>query len=226
VIKVVRVLQKRFEIVKGVRIHLVKKIPAEAGLAGGSSDAAATLKGLNRLWRLNLTKTQLLGIGVGIGADVPYCLIGGTALVEGIGEKITPLKPLKKLYVLVVKPEISIATPWAFKKLDEGIIETHPDIPAIIKRLEKERYEELGEIIGNVFEPVVFKCYPEIETIKRSLTTYGALAAIMTGSGSTVVGYFIQRETAEKARLILGQKYKSCFLSATTESEGGRDDVE
>lgn len=223
VIKAALKLQCQFDVKQGVKIHLEKRIPAQAGLAGGSSDAAATLKGLNTLWQLGLSQSELLAIGVTIGADVPYCLVGGTALVEGIGEKITPLKDLRKMAVLVVKPDIDIATPWAFKKLDGATIAKHPDIAAIITLLEDDDYDGLKANLGNVFEAIAFADYPEIEAIKKEMLERGALAAIMTGSGSTVIGYYRDQQLAEKSWQQFKEKYRMCFLSKIAESEGEND---
>ena len=220
VIKAAHKLHRQFNVKQGVKIHLEKRIPAQAGLAGGSSDAAATLKGLNTLWQLGLSQSELLAIGVTIGADVPYCLVGGTALVEGIGEKITPIKVLRQMAVLVVKPDIDIATPWAFKKLDDAIITKHPDIAAIIDLLEDDDYDGLKANLGNVFEAIVFTDYPEIEAIKKEMLEQGALAAIMTGSGSTVIGYYRNHELAVKSWQRFTEKYRMSFLSKTAESEG------
>jgi len=210
-----RKLQKCFDVNKGIKIHLEKRIPHEAGLAGGSSDAAATLKGLNTLWELGLSTEELLDIGVTVGADVPYCLLGGTALVEGIGEKITPLLSMKKLYVVVVKPNMNISTPWAFKSLDLGVIQTRPDIPRVIHSLETEDYRGLSHAMGNVFEPVITGKYPEINEIKNDLISLGAVASIMTGSGPTVIGYFVKKTSAKNAWKLFSKKYTMCFLSET-----------
>ena len=223
VIKAAQKLLHQFDVEQGVKIHLEKRIPAQAGLAGGSSDAAATLKALNVLWQLGLSQSQLLAIGVTIGADVPYCLVGGTALVEGIGEKITPIKDLPQLAVLVVKPDIDIATPWAFNKLDGVTIEKHPDIAAIIELLENDDYNRLNASLGNVFETIVAAAYPEIAAIKKAMLKQGALAAIMTGSGSTVIGYYPDQEAAARSWQQLSNKYTMCFLSKTAESEGEND---
>lgn len=220
VMKAARKLQGRFDIKQGVKIHLEKRIPARAGLAGGSSDAAATLKGLNIIWNLKLSRAELLAIGVTIGADVPYCLVGGTALVEGIGEKITPLKELKNMPVLVVKPEIDIATPWAFKKLDELTIEKHPDINEVIQLLEANDYAGLKDTVGNVFEAVAFTAYPEIAAVKKTMLAQGAVASIMTGSGSTVIGYYPNQEAAEQSYRQFKKKYTMCFLTGIRENEG------
>lgn len=224
VMKVALKLQQQFNIKQGVKIHLEKRIPAQAGLAGGSSDAAAALKGLNVIWNLNLSMPDLLAIGVTIGADVPYCLVGGTALVEGIGEKIIPLKDLKSMPVLVVKPEINIATPWAFKKLDELTIEKHPDIKTIIEILEANDYDRLKDTIGNVFEAVAFTTYPEIAEIKKAMLAQGAMASIMTGSGSTVIGYYPNQELAQKSWQRFKETYAMCFITKTIDN-GGENNV-
>lgn len=168
---------------------------------------------------------ELLKIGVTIGADVPYCLVGGTALVEGIGEKITPLKNIKNMPVLVVKPEINIATPWAFKKLDEMTIEKHPDINRLVRLLEADDYKNLQSAMGNVFEMVALNRYPGIDEIKKEMLNQGAIAAIMTGSGSTVVGYYENQELAKISWQRFREKYTMCFLSSTWENEG-EDNVE
>lgn len=210
-----RKLQKRFNVAKGIKIHLEKRIPHEAGLAGGSSDSAATLKGLNTLWKLGLNTQELLDIGVTIGADVPYCLVGGTALVEGIGEKITPLLPIKKLYVVVVKPDINISTPWAFRSLDQHAIKKRPDIYGVIRALELEDYTGLRHAMGNVFEEVILSEHPKIGEIKNGLMDQGALASIMTGSGSTVIGYYSEKASAKNAWEVFSKKYTTCFLSET-----------
>ena len=223
VIKAAQKLLHQFDVEQGVKIHLEKRIPAQAGLAGGSSDAAATLKALNDLWQLGLSQSQLLAIGVTIGADVPYCLVGGTALVEGIGEKITPIKDLPQLAVLVVKPDIDIATPWAFNKLDGVTIEKHPDIAAIIELLENDDYDRLNASLGNVFETIVEAAYPEIAAIKKAMLKQGALAAIMTGSGSTVIGYYRDQELAVRSWQQFKEKYSLSFLSKSAESEGEND---
>lgn len=223
VIKVARKLHRQFNVEQGVKIHLEKRIPAQAGLAGGSSDAAATLKGLNALWQLGLSQAELLAIGVTIGADIPYCLVGGTALVEGIGEKITPLKALQQMAVLVVKPDVDIATPWAFKKLDDTIIAKHPEISVIIELLEKGNYAGLKAKLGNVFEDIAFGEYPEIAAIKNEMLAQGALAAIMTGSGSTMIGYYLSQEEAVRSWQRFKEKYRMCFLSKTAENEGDND---
>ena len=168
-------------------------------MAGGSADAAAAILGLNLIWELNLSLEEMLAFGSTIGADIPYCCYKGMALVEGIGEIIKPVKPLRKLPVLVVKPEINIATPWAFGRLDSAEHVVHPDIDRVIQLVETEDYAALGSTVGNAFEQVVFQDYPEIGEMKAKMLESGAFASVMSGSGSTVIGYFLDNATAEKA---------------------------
>ena len=199
VYRVAEKLRARFGIDRGVHIDIKKNIPSEAGLAGGSADAAAAILGLNLIWELNLSLEEMLAFGSTIGADIPYCCYKGMALVEGIGEIIKPVKPLRKLPVLVVKPEINIATPWAFGRLDSAEHVVHPDIDRVIQLVETEDYAALGSTVGNAFEQVVFEDYPEIGEMKAKMLESGAFASIMSGSGSTVIGYFLDNATAEKA---------------------------
>ncbi|MBS6341291.1 MAG: 4-(cytidine 5'-diphospho)-2-C-methyl-D-erythritol kinase [Eubacterium limosum] len=199
VYRVAEKLRARFGIDRGVHIDIKKNIPSEAGMAGGSADAAAAILGLNLIWELNLSLEEMLAFGSTIGADIPYCCYKGMALVEGIGEIIKPVKPLRKLPVLVVKPEINIATPWAFGRLDSAEHVVHPDIDRVIQLVETEDYAALGSTVGNAFEQVVFQDYPEIGEMKAKMLESGAFASVMSGSGSTVIGYFLDNATAEKA---------------------------
>ncbi|WP_195269915.1 4-(cytidine 5'-diphospho)-2-C-methyl-D-erythritol kinase [Eubacterium sp. 1001713B170207_170306_E7] len=211
--RVAEKLQTRFGIDRGIHIDIKKNIPSEAGLAGGSTDAAAAILGLNLIWALNMSLDEMLAFGSTIGADIPYCCYKGTALVEGIGERIRPVKPLRRLPVLVVKPEISIATPWAFGRLDSAEYVAHPDIDRVIRLVETEDYAALGNAVGNAFEQVVFQDYPEIGEMKAEMLASGAFAAIMSGSGSTVIGYFSDNAAAERAYRAFRQKYLLTFLT-------------
>lgn len=215
VYKVAEKLKKKYGIEQGVFINIEKNIPSEAGLAGGSADAAASILGLNVIWNLNMNLDDIYAFGSTIGADIPYCCYKGTALVEGFGEKITPLKPIGKMPVLVIKPEINIATPWAFERIDNEKRARHPDINQIIHCVEIEDYTSLRHFMGNTFEQAVFKEYPEIEAIKKQMLEKKALAAIMSGSGSTVVGYFEDIKEAEKAYHFFKKNYEGTFLTET-----------
>lgn len=216
VYQVAEKLRVRFGMDRGVHIDIMKNIPSEAGLAGGSADAAAAILGLNLIWNLNMSLDEMLAFGSTIGADIPYCCHKGMALVEGIGEIIKPIKPMRRLPVLVVKPEINIATPWAFGRLDGAEHVEHPDIDRVIRLVETEDYKTLGDAVGNAFEQVVFQDYPEIGEMKAKMLELGAFAAIMSGSGSTVIGYFSDTGAAEEACEAFKQNY---FLTFLTEIE-------
>lgn len=197
---------------KGVDIFLKKEIPHGAGLAGGSSDAAATLMGLNKLFGLNLLKDDLCQMGLKIGADVPYCIYGNTALVEGIGQIITPLPAFGKWAIILIKPDICINTAWAFKQLDLATI-NHPDIDGLIKSFATDGGRIDFKNAGNAFEKPIFEIYPELKKIKQELLDRGAEAAIMTGSGSTLVGYYANHAEAKKAFTQLKKHYQNCYYT-------------
>ena len=174
----------------GLKIHIHKNIPVAAGLAGGSSNTAAVLTALDILFNTNLSESVLSDMGSRLGADVPYCLSGSTMLAEGIGEKLTPVAPLPSLYVVLVKPQISISTPWAYTELDESGINKHPDTDLLISALDRGDIKQLCSNMYNVFEPVIAQKYPVINYIKNTLISKGALGSIMSGSGPTVFGIF------------------------------------
>lgn len=185
----------------GAEIFIDKQIPMEAGLGGGSTDAAAVLKGLNELYQFGLDESELIKIGIRCGADVPYCLVGGTALVQGIGEKIDLLPALHNYEVLVVKPNVNISTAYAFACADQCKGLFHPDIMQAAEKLRKREYNSAVAYYGNSFESVMFKIHPEIESIKQEILQFDPFYATMTGSGSTLVAYFQNREQALKAKL-------------------------
>lgn len=192
-------LMEEFQIEEGVSIKLNKHIPVAAGMAGGSSNAAAVLFGMNRLFSLGLDEKDLMERGVKLGADVPYCIMRGTVLAEGIGEILTPLSPMPKCYILIAKPPISVSTKKVYEKLDAGAIVQHPDIDGIIEGLNGEDIEKVAASMGNVLEDVTISEYPVIEQIKDEMKAAGALNAMMSGSGPTVFGIFTKRSLAKKA---------------------------
>ena len=199
--KAAKLLMDEFQITEGVHIGLKKHIPVAAGMAGGSSDAAAVLFGVNRMFRLGLSRQQLMERGVKIGADVPYCILRGTALAEGIGEKLTSLSPAPKCPVLIAKPPISVSTRMVYEnlKLDESTV--HPDIDAVISAIEAGDGRTMAEHMGNVLESVTCVRYPVIGQLKDTMMRYGAMNAMMSGSGPTVFGLFPDRKTARTALL-------------------------
>lgn len=197
--KAAKLLMDEFSITDGVSVKLDKRIPVAAGMAGGSTDAAAMLIGVNRLFSLVLTKRQLMERGVQIGADVPYCIMRGTALAEGIGEALSPLPPMVKCPVLIAKPSISVSTKFVYQnlKLDDTTI--HPDIDRLIDDIKAKNLHDIAAHMGNVLETVTIPNYPVIDEIKKHMLSNGAVGAMMSGSGPTVFGLFDDEDTAKKA---------------------------
>ena len=192
----------------GVRIDIVKRIPAQAGMAGGSADAAAVIQGLDRCFALHMDQEEQDRIALQIGADVPFCLRRGTYLAEGIGELLTRVSDLAPCYMVIIKPGFGVSTPWAYKRLDQLEIPesstAHPDIDGLIKALESKDIISIAGSMGNILESAVIESYPEIQRIKDRLVTYGAVKALMSGSGPTVFGIFNCEEKAQDAFLHLG----------------------
>lgn len=197
--KAAKLLMDEFSITDGVSVKLDKRIPVAAGMAGGSTDAAAMLFGMNRLFSLGLTKRQLMERGVQIGADVPYCIMRGTALAEGIGEELSQLSPMVKCPVLIAKPSISVSTKFVYQnlKLDDATI--HPDIDLLIDDIRAKNLYDIAAHMGNVLETVTIPNYPVIDEIKKHMLSHGAVGAMMSGSGPTVFGLFDDEATAKKA---------------------------
>lgn len=183
----------------GLNIFINKRIPVAAGLAGGSADAAAVLKGLNRLFQADLSLDELMKLGVKIGADVPYCLLMGTALSEGIGEILKPIDPMPDCYILLVKPEISVSTKHVYENLKLDNNTRHPDIPAMLNALKENDIYRLTSLMENILESVTIKEHAIIGDIKEKMMDKKALTALMSGSGPTVFGIFDDQNKAETA---------------------------
>ena len=192
-------LMEEFHIKEGVKITLDKHIPVAAGMAGGSSNAAAVLFGINRMFSLGLSQKDLMERAVSLGADVPYCIMRGTVLAEGIGEILTPLPNMPKCHVLLSKPPISVSTKLVYEKLDSYDSIEHPDIDGIIKGLKDGDIKKVASSMGNVLENVTIEEHPVIEEIKNVMRKEGALNAMMSGSGPTVFGLFEDKKRAKKA---------------------------
>lgn len=201
VYKAARLLMDEFGVTDGVTIKLKKFIPVAAGMAGGSSDAAAVLFGINKMFRLGLTIPQLMERGVKIGADVPYCILRGTALSEGIGEVLTPLPPVPQCQVLIAKPAINVSTKFVYENLhaNDLLPGQHPDIDAIIDSIRKNDIYGIADNLGNVLETVTIKEYPVIRELKEKMLEYGAIGSLMSGSGPTVFGLFTSPKAAQDA---------------------------
>lgn len=211
-------------IMEGVSIHLHKVIPVAAGMAGGSSDAAATLVGMNRLFHCGLSKEKLMELGVQIGADVPYCVLRGTALAEGIGEKLTVLPPMPDCWILIGKPGISVSTKYVYTTLDLNTDTVHPDIDGMKNALEDGNLYGITERMGNVLQDVTIPAYPEVERIKEQMKTLGAVNAMMSGSGPTVFGIFDNEEKAQEAcqKLRESGSCQQVFLTVPFNNYGGK----
>lgn len=197
--KAADLLQREFGIREGIRITLEKHIPVAAGMAGGSSNAAAVLFGMNRMFDLGMSEQGLKDRGVTLGADVPYCIMRGTVLAEGIGEILTPLPPLPKCYVLIAKPPLSASTKTVYEKIDQEGIKSHPDIDGILAGLQEGDLRQVSGSMGNVLEQVMLEEHPVLRKIKDVMIEAGALNAMMSGSGPTVFGIFTSRGRAKAA---------------------------
>ncbi|MEX3620403.1 4-(cytidine 5'-diphospho)-2-C-methyl-D-erythritol kinase [Paenibacillus glucanolyticus] len=183
-----RLIKERYDVKKGVHIHLDKKIPVAAGLAGGSSDAAATLRGLNRLWELNIPQQELLALGAELGSDVPFCVTGGTALATGRGEVLTPIPNPPQCWVIVAKPPINVSTAEVYGRLRSEQIQHHPSAERMVEALTKGSFQLMCQSLGNVLEEVTLKMHPEVQQLKEGMLKLGADGALMSGSGPTVFG--------------------------------------
>lgn len=199
VYKAAKYMKEAFNIKEGVRITLQKFIPVAAGLAGGSSDAAAVLVGMNKLFKLGARQEQLMEIGARIGADVPFCVMRGTVLAEGIGEKLAPLSQMPRYPILIAKPGISVSTKMVYDnlKLSEGM--HHPDIDGLIAAIESRDLDQIAGKMENILETVTVPRYPVINEIKKVMLDHGARIAMMSGSGPSVFGIFPNEKEIRKA---------------------------
>ena len=197
--KAAKLMKDQYNIAQGVDIYIEKNIPVAAGMAGGSTDCAAVLKGMNALFELGLTQKQLREEGVKLGADVPYCIMGGTALSEGIGEVLTPIKEPPSCVLLLAKPDIEVSTKYVYQNLKLDQLETHPDIDGMLEDIENQDLQGLCHKMSNVLETVTGEKYPIIGKIETCMKNAGALQSIMSGSGPTVFGIFDQKEKAQAA---------------------------
>lgn len=191
-------LKERYGITQGLKISIEKKIPVAAGLGGGSSDCAAALRGMNRLWDLNLSMAELIDIGVEIGTDVPYCLHGTTSFIAGKGEIVQPLAPMPQCWVVLVKPRMSVSTRKIFQQVQDVNALTHPDMTLLSQAILAQDYEEMLRHMGNSLEDVTIPKYPVVQQIKDRMMKYGADIALMSGSGPTVFALCKQHSRAQR----------------------------
>lgn len=220
--KAAKLLMDEFQVTEGISINLRKTIPVAAGMAGGSSDAAAALVGVNKMFNLGLSEKELMQRGVEIGADVPYCIMRGTALAEGIGEKLTWIPQIPQCFVLIGKPSVSVSTRQAYESISlDGAM--HPDIDGMVEDIKNGDLYAMTQKMGNIFEPGIIKKYPVIQEIKDLMEENGALKAMMSGSGPTVFGIFDDRKKLRLATAALKQSglAKTVFAANVYNRNGG-----
>ena len=206
VYKAIMLMKNKYKLDGGIEVDLNKFIPVAAGMAGGSSDAASALFGMNRLFELNVPMRELMKLGVEIGADVPYCLMRGTALAEGIGEKLTRLPDMPFCHILIAKPPVNVSTKLVYEKLDNTDVKLHPDIDGIIEAIKLKDVALVASRMGNVLESVTVPLYPVIDSIKKDMIEHGAINAMMSGSGPTVFGIFPDEQSMIACQQFLRQK--------------------
>ncbi|HET7580825.1 MAG TPA: 4-(cytidine 5'-diphospho)-2-C-methyl-D-erythritol kinase [Bacillales bacterium] len=192
-----QLVKQRFGVKKGVAIHIDKQIPVAAGLAGGSSDAAAVLRGLNQLWDLGLSGKELAELGAKIGSDVAFCVYGGTALATGRGEILMPLSSPPPCWVVLAKPNVAVSTRETYQQLDLGSAE-HPDVDNVVRAIEQDDYRALCGGMGNIFEELIIHKVPQVAQIKEKMICSGADGSLMSGSGPTVFGLTLMEPRARR----------------------------
>lgn len=194
--KAAALVQKEYNLQEGVEIHLIKRIPMAAGLAGGSADAAAVLKGMNHLFRLGMTEARLCELGARLGSDIPFCIMGGTMLATGRGEVLTRLPSFPRLSVVLAKPPVGVSTAWAYKTYDAGYDGPHPDNEAMLAAIHEGDAHKAAGLLCNVLEGVTEVEHPVIADYKRLMLEHGAMASMMSGSGPTVFGLVREKQQA------------------------------
>lgn len=215
VYKAIELFCNTYDVEKAISVHIEKNIPVEAGMAGGSTDAAAALRAMRDLYRPEIDDEELMELGVKIGADVPYCIKGGTALCEGIGEVITELKPFKDKLLVVVKPNFGVSTIATYKGFKLSEVKEHPKVDELIAAMNRDDLKYVANNMMNLLELVTLKEREEISIIKEFMCDEGALGSMMSGSGPTVFGFFDNEEKANNCAEKLKDKYKEVFVTST-----------
>lgn len=222
VYKAADLLMKRFAVTDGLRVKLRKRIPIAAGMAGGSTDAAAAFVAVNELFELGLGKRELMELAVQVGADVPYCILGGTALAEGIGERLTGLPDAPECTLLIARPDIAVSTKFVYENLHLDTLERHPDIDGMLKAVYEQDLDAMAARLGNVLESVTVREYPVIEKLKHWMKENGAVNALMSGSGPTVFGIYREKREAQKACALLRESGLAGLVETAELVEGNR----
>ena len=213
--KAAKLFKDTFNITSGVSIDIKKNIPVAAGLAGGSTDCAAVLKIMNKLFQVNADNEKLMELGVKLGADVPYCIDGGTALCEGIGEILTPLKPFKNHIIILVKPPFGVSTKEVYKNFDLGRVKNHPETDKVITYMNEDNLYEVAKNMKNLLENVTLKKHKVISSIKSEMESLGAIKSMMSGSGPTVFAFFDDMMKAQRCYDEMKKKYNDTFITRT-----------
>ena len=213
--KAAELLMKTFNIKRGVSIKISKNIPVAAGLAGGSTDAAAVLKGMNELFKLDLTEEELMALGLQLGADVPFCIKGGTCLCTGIGENIEVLEPFKDQIVLLVKPPFGVSTREAYGGFELDKIKKHVETQKLISAMHSRDLSLMNYHMRNLLENVILRKHPMVKNLKQNLIRLGAITSLMSGSGPTVYGLFDDLEKAKNAMVFFDKSGNEVILTKT-----------
>ncbi len=214
-VQAANLIKEEYDIDKGVEITIDKNIPVAAGLAGGSANAAGVLKGLNELWNLNLSQGKLRDLGLRLGADVPFSVMEGSAVAEGIGERLTPITGLKNTWIVLCKPGISVSTPEVYKELDLTGLEARPLPKEFLTAIENRDLRFISRTMYNALESVTLKKHEAIEGIKKKMMQYNAMGTMMTGSGPTVFGIFKDQDKAKKAAHNLRKYHHQTYVVNT-----------
>lgn len=207
--------KERYNISEGLKIKIFKNIPVSAGLAGGSTDAAAVLKLMNKIFEVNAPKEELMELGLKLGADIPYCIQGGTALCEGVGEIITPLKSFKDKIIVLVKPSFGVSTKEVYKNFDMEKVKKHPETEVLIKAMAEDDLRYVAYNMRNLLENVTLKKHKVLISLKEEMNKYGAINSMMSGSGPTVFAFFDDMLKAQKCFEKMKEKYNEVFLTRT-----------
>lgn len=213
--KAAEIFKERYDIVDGVKINIEKNIPVSAGLAGGSTDAAAVLKVMNKLFNVNATEEELMELGLKLGADIPYCIHGGTALCEGIGEIITPIKPFRDKIVVLVKPAFGVSTKEVYKNFNLEKVKQHPKTVEIINAIENDDLNFVASNMKNLLENVTLRKHKILIKIKEEMNACGAINSMMSGSGPTVFAFFDDMLKAQRCFEKMKKKYSDVFITRT-----------
>ena len=214
IFRAANLMRQQYGIQQGVEIKLKKNIPVAAGMAGGSTDAAATMIAMNALYKLGLSKEALMQQALQLGADIPFCILGGTALAEGIGEKLTSLPAPPTAALLIVKPPIMVSTKWVYENLQVNQLNRHPDIDGMVDALKQGVLKGITDRMENVMETVTEQAHPVITDIKKMMRGSGAMNAVMSGSGPSIFGVFLEKEAARAAAVYIDQTLRTKGMDA------------